>query len=127
MPMNRRAFGAAAAGLFASFAAGAACDVPGPLAAQSDGRLTTKPRGGTTTASPGISALGLDASRDAWLQLPAAPTNGPVPLVVMLHGAGGNAERFVKRFAQSADLGVALLVPNSRASTWDSIRGDLGP
>jgi predicted esterase len=127
MSMNRRAFGAAAAGLIASFTAGAACDVPGPLAAQSDGRLTVKPRTGTRTGGPRLGALGLDASRDAWLHLPAVQTNTPLPLVVMLHGAGGNAERFVKRFAQSAEAGVALLAPSSRASTWDAIRGDLGP
>jgi predicted esterase len=125
--MNRREFGALAGGVIAACAAGAACDMTAPLAAQSDGRLSARPRPGGKTATAGVQALGLDASRDAWLQLPDGPTDAPLPLVVMLHGAGGNAERFLKRFAQApADAGVALLVPSSRSSTWDAIRG-VGP
>lgn len=110
-----------------SWAAGAACDYPGPLAAQSDGRLSVKPRAGKTSAS-GIQALGLDTSRDAWVVVPDRDPGTPLPLVVMLHGAGGSAERFLKRFTQApADAGVALLVPSSRSSTWDAIRGGMGP
>src|SRR5262245_9332766 len=46
----------------------------------------------------------------------------------MLHGAGGNAERFLKRFTQGPiEARVALLVPSSRSSTWDAIRGGMGP
>jgi phospholipase/carboxylesterase len=126
--MNRREFGALTGGLIASLAAGSACDLPGPLSAQSDGRLTARPRTDRRTTASGVSALGVDGSRDAWLQVPENRADTPLPLVVMLHGAGGNAERFLKRFAQApTEAGVALLVPNSRASTWDAIRGDLGP
>ena len=46
----------------------------------------------------------------------------------MLHGAGGSADRFLKRFADApAKAGVALLVPASRGSTWDAIGGGMGP
>jgi phospholipase/carboxylesterase len=126
--MNRREFTALAGGIFASWAAGAACDYPGPLAAQSDGRLGVRPRAAGTTSTTGVQALGLDNSRDAWVLVPEHGTNAPLPLVVMLHGAGGSAERFLKRFTQApADAGVALLVPSSRSSTWDAIRGGMGP
>lgn len=128
LPINRREFGALAGGVFAALAAGAACDYPGPLAAQSDGRLQSRPRGGGKTSVTGVQALGLDTARDAWVLVPDQRTDAPLPLVVMLHGAGGAAERFLKRFTQApADAGVALLVPSSRSSTWDAIRGGMGP
>ena len=124
--MTRRDFTALAGGAVASLVAGAACDVPGPLAAQSDGRLAARPRNTRATATPGVQALGLDSSRDAWLRIPAGAANTPLALVVMLHGAGGSGDRFARRFAQ-IEVPVALLVPSSRASTWDAIGGDMGP
>jgi phospholipase/carboxylesterase len=115
-------------GVLAAWAAAAACDYPGPLAAQSDGRLTARPRGHGRTSTTGVQALGLDSTRDAWVLVPDGDRAAPLPLVVMLHGATGSAERFLKRFVQApAEAGVALLVPNSRASTWDAIRGGMGP
>ena len=126
--MNRREFTALAGGVLASWAAGAACDYPGPLSAQSDGRLSVRPRGAGKTSATGVQALGLDTARDAWVLVPEHETGALLPLVVMLHGAGGSAERFLKRFTQApADAGVALLVPSSRSSTWDAIRGGMGP
>jgi phospholipase/carboxylesterase len=126
--LNRRQFTALSGGILASWISGAACDYPGPLVAQSDGRLTARPRGVGKTSVAGAQPLGLDAVRDAWVVAPERDVSGPLPLVVMLHGAGGTAERFHKRFVQaSAEAGVALLVPSSRDSTWDAIRGDMGP
>jgi len=128
--MNRRQFGAMAGGLLASVGAGAACDVPGPLAAQGDGRLNARPRagGGGKAAEAGVHPLGLDQSRDALLQIPAAAAGAPLPLIVMLHGAGGSADRFITRFGDApSQAGIALLVPASRSSTWDAIRDGMGP
>jgi phospholipase/carboxylesterase len=128
LTLNRREFAALTGGVLASWAAGAACDYPGPLAAQSDGRLTARPRGAGKTSATGVQALGLDSTRDAWVVVPERDSSSALPLVVMLHGAGGSAERFLKRFAQApADAGVALLVPSSRSSTWDAVRGGMGP
>jgi predicted esterase len=128
LTLNRREFATLTSGALASLVAGAACDYPGPLAAQSDGRLTMRARGGGKTAATGVQALGLDNARDAWVMVPERNANAPLPLIVMLHGAGGSAERFLKRFTQApADAGVALLVPSSRSSTWDAIGGGLGP
>jgi phospholipase/carboxylesterase len=51
-----------------------------------------------------------------------------MPLIVMLHGAGNRASRFLPRFESEADAaGIALLVPDARSSTWDAIRGQFGP
>jgi len=44
----------------------------------------------------------------------------------MLHGAGGQAQRLAARFPMADELGVILLVPDSRGTTWDAIRGSFG-
>ena len=46
----------------------------------------------------------------------------PAPLVVMLHGAGGSAEHSINLGKAHADrLGIILMAPQSRASSWDII------
>jgi phospholipase/carboxylesterase len=52
----------------------------------------------------------------------------PLPLLVLLHGAGGGvglAAPLLQLFAELS--GCALLVPESRGRTWDAVRGPLGP
>ena len=51
-----------------------------------------------------------------------------MPLLVLLHGAGGRGEGVLSRLSAAADAaGVAVLAPDSRSSTWDAIRGTFGP
>jgi len=48
--------------------------------------------------------------------------------MIMLHGAGQNAEDMFYYLGSSPnEAGVALLVPHSRESTWDAIGGNFGP
>ncbi|CAA9489860.1 MAG: serine esterase, putative [uncultured Solirubrobacteraceae bacterium] len=48
--------------------------------------------------------------------------------MVVLHGAGSSAARAIDLMTAPADeLGIVLLVPDSRGSTWDVIRGGFGP
>lgn len=87
-----------------------------------------RPVGGTKTTGPQMRTLGLDAKRDAILQLPSKAAEGPVPLLVLLHGAGGSGAGILKRLGGFADEpGIAVLSPDSRSSSWDAIRGDFGP
>jgi predicted esterase len=76
----------------------------------------------------GLYALGLAARRDALFFVPAAyDARRPAPLVVMLHGAGGEGERTMASARALADAaGVVLLVPPSRGPTWDVLLGAYG-
>jgi phospholipase/carboxylesterase len=90
-------------------------------------RLTARPAEVTTPLLPGLHPLGLSPGRDGLLYVPAAATQGPVPLLVMLHGAGSSAQNaweVVRREAE--DRGLAVLLPESRAWSWDYRHGDFG-
>ena len=128
-----------------------ACTVATDFSPGNDGRLTARPTSASTTTrgatadksasdtpvpgafsaefAPGTTRpLKLERSRDAVLQLPARATGQPLPLLVMLHGAGGSGEGVLRRVAAAAeDAGVAVLAPDSRDSTWDGIRSGFGP
>jgi phospholipase/carboxylesterase len=52
----------------------------------------------------------------------------PAPLVLSLHGAGGDARAGLYPLGALADAaGLLLLSPASRASTWDMLVGGYGP
>jgi phospholipase/carboxylesterase len=92
-----------------------------------DGRLTVRPPSKVTTSAKGEFALGLERERDAYLRLPPNATDAPLPLFVMLHGAGGSGAGVIRRVADAADeAGVAVLAPESRDRRWDAIRGRFG-
>jgi predicted esterase len=126
--MTRRHFGQAVGGTLASVVLGGACqrgDLPADARA---GRFTARPRANVRTTASGERRLGLDVGRDAILHLPPAPAAGPLPLLVLFHGAGSSGEIQFRRFGSIPDdAGVAVLAPDSRGSSWDAIRGGFGP
>lgn len=72
--------------------------------------------------------LGLGNERDGFLYVPGSCGKGqPIPLLVLLHGAGQRAEEFAAATEAAERLGVMLVVPDSRGGTWDRIRGNFGP
>jgi phospholipase/carboxylesterase len=100
------------------------------------GRLRARPQaappGGPATPAaitPGLQPLGLEAGRDGPLYVPASHAAGrPAPLVLMLHGAGGNARGGLRFFLDRADAaGLLLVAPESRLATWDVLVGGYGP
>jgi phospholipase/carboxylesterase len=112
-------------GAILSVAFGPGCRLADALQS-GDGRLTARPRTGVRTSNP-PRLLGLDAKRDAILQLPAQHTDAPLPLVVLFHGAGGRAEGVLGRLGTAPEeAGVAVLVPTAREATWDAIRFGFG-
>lgn len=96
-------------------------------AAPGDGRLRARPRANVTTSAEGRHALDLGDVRDGVLVMPSKPAAGPLPLLVVFHGAGGGAEGILRRVAAAADeAGVVVLAPESRDGTWDAIGGSFG-
>ena len=127
--IGRRRFVTDVSAGLVSVAVHAGCETAaGTVTGTSSGRLTARPRAGTNTTVDGTSPLGLDLARDAYLRVPLNAEGRQLPLIVLLHGAGGLGERFIKRLGAAIDGGgAAVLVPTSRDSTWDAIRGGFGP
>ena len=92
-------------------------------------RLRSRPgKDVKTPGKKGLQPLGLRSERDGLFFVPEKiDLDEPAPLLVMLHGATGKAERAIRLVRQQAEAaGVILLVPESRDTTWDAIRGDFG-
>ena len=85
------------------------------------GRLQTRHSPATEPTKPGTYPLGLRRDRDGVLYLPPQYAHGtPIPLVLLLHGAGGTGARVAQRFKPYADeLGIAFVAPDSTAVSWD--------
>jgi predicted esterase len=90
-------------------------------------------RAGRLTAAPGQPGrerlpAGLHWLGSAALVVPEALPDGPIPLVVLLHGATSNPRQALPYLQDEArQRGFLLLVPKSQDYTWDVIRGGFGP
>lgn len=129
--INRRNFCTIAGSAIASLALSTACrrsraNPPG------DGRLKARPHG-KADSSDNLSrgkpiALGLEREHDAFLYVPKSATNSPLPLLLFLHGATQSADdMFWYLDSAPEEVGVAILAPNSRETTWDAITDSFGP
>lgn len=102
----------------------------------SRGRLQVRSRFVTQTLQrdirvpvAGLHALGLGDTRDGLIYVPerVATSGAPAPLLVLFHGAGGEALGVMQPFQRLADeMGVLLLAIESRKRTWDVVRGGFG-
>ncbi|HCF30160.1 MAG TPA: phospholipase [Cyanobacteria bacterium UBA11049] len=97
--------------------------------AASEGRLRSRPSQPTEAGTPGLQPLRLDGERDGFLYVPNSyRPDRPAPLVLMLHGAGGDAEGALNILRELADpVGTILLAVDSRRQTWDIIMSQYGP
>ena len=80
----------------------------------------------------GFQSLGLSSGRDGFLYVPPSFNPSPLapaPLLVLLHGAGASAEQWrTAGLDMMVDaLGIVVLCPSSRASTWDLFTTGWGP
>ena len=91
--------------------------------------LSARPRDDAALSLPtGATPLGLAGGRDGLLFVPEVAAARPVPLVVLLHGAGSSARAVMGILGDlPASQDLALLAPDSRGATWDVIRGGFGP
>jgi phospholipase/carboxylesterase len=94
-----------------------------------EGRITATPHAPRGVGPHGLHPLNLDTRRDTWIYVPEGyDADRPAPLVVSLHGAGGNGRNHLGHLVPRADEhGLILLAPSSRDQTWDIIRGGYGP
>ena len=79
---------------------------------------------GTAQAAPrkiGQQPLKLGDDRDGLLYIPRGyKPDVPMPMVLMLHGAGGTGLSVGYTFEIADDLGIIILAPDSRnEATWD--------
>lgn len=104
---------------------------PGLLAGPLAGRLSFRPGEAPTAAplAPGRHGLAFPEGREAVLVVPEGLEPGAaVPLLVMFHGAGGDANRVLPHWvAHARARRFLLLAPQSMFPTWDIVIGGHGP
>ena len=86
-------------------------------------RLTARPGTPTGTVSPGTIRLGTGEVHDGYLYVPAGYHAGtPLPLLLALHGAGGNVTGPLSFLAPYAEArGFLIVAVNSSDVTWDAV------
>ena len=76
----------------------------------------------------GLGLLPLDGERDGFVYVPRAAGAGMLPMLVLLHGAGGTPHQVLGVLRRLYETrGVILMAPASSAYTWDVIVDDYGP
>ena len=128
---RRRLLRAAGALTGAGVLAGCGLRLPAaPGGTEAELRLTARPQPGPPVAPPasGTQPVDLGVERPPLLHVPPGVDAGStVPLVVALHGAGGDAEAGLGVLGGLADEhGLVVLAPASRGSTWDAVTGGSG-
>lgn len=91
-------------------------------------RLAVRPRAPSEKITPGLYRLHTDATSSLLLVPDGYTPDTPLPLVVALHGAGGEAQGpidFLSSYAESSRF--IVLAPESAGGTWDGIEGIYGP
>lgn len=104
---------------FAAIALISAVLLPAGAIAAGPATIDARPSAETAaTLPPGVTGL----RHGAYAYRPANAAAGPLPLLVLLHGAGGSARGFLEGFRDGADRdGYLLLSLQSEAVTWDLV------
>jgi len=116
-------------GFIAATAGTSACGIVSPKSSNGSARLSARPGTPTGSVSPGLTRLGTGDVHDGYLYVPAGyHAATAAPLVLALHGAGGNATGPLALLEPYADARTFLLVAvNSSDYSWDGVIGSYGP
>ncbi len=112
----------------AAFLAGCGEQLLAPLEDPDAGHLVARPGEAIFAPALGISEIRLGGARDGLRFVPSTYRAGEaLPLLVTLHGYGGNAYGGLQRYLDFAESArVVLLSPDSRSDTWDRGFGGFG-
>lgn len=131
-PVSRRQFASRAGAALAGAALGVGwlsrrTGAAGAQGAAREGRLAPRPRpDAVLSLKSGPLGLG-GGDRDGVVQMPSTVPTGPLPMLLLLHGATQTGARLLTRLATFADqAGVVVVAPDSRGGTWDAIRDEFG-
>jgi predicted esterase len=91
-------------------------------------RLSARPGTPTGSAAPGLIRLGTGDVHDGYMYVPASYQSGiAYPLMLALHGAGGNVTGPLATWSPRAEQhGFLIVAVNSASQTWDGITGEFG-
>jgi predicted esterase len=94
-----------------------------------EGELFTRPAAPTQAPYPaGVEPFDLDGGPTAAVFVPSTLPAGPVPVMVLLHGATSNPLHVLPLVQTEAERRQFVVVaPKSVGTTWDVIRGSFGP
>ncbi len=126
MTSRRQFVGAIGTTLIAQTLGCLALDAPDGPTGESRLVLPAGTGGGPSTLA--LQKLGLENGRDGLLYVPKSyERNTPAPLLMLFHGAGGDASSWFGSYGARADaLGAIILAPDSRSSTWDAVSQGFG-
>jgi phospholipase/carboxylesterase len=127
---RRRLLAAGGALAAAGLVTGCGARLPEAPPAGDPALLTARPQAqpAAPLPAPGTRPLELGVERSPLLHVPPGLVAGAAaPLVVALHGAGGDAEAGLGVLGGLADeRGLVVLAPASRGGTWDAVTGRPG-
>lgn len=92
-----------------------------------DPRLTARPGRPFRPVLRGTTRVGEELERGGYIFVPESyRADDPAPLIVTLHGGGGDTGRWSTLHQWCEAHGVILAAPESRARTWDRVSGSFG-
>jgi predicted esterase len=94
-----------------------------------EGEMFTRPSAPTQSPyPPGLEALDLEGGPAPAVFVPSTLPSGPVPVMVLLHGATSNPMHALRVVQDEAERRQFVVVaPKSVGTTWDVIHGGFGP
>jgi phospholipase/carboxylesterase len=94
-----------------------------------EGAMSVRPTEATLAPlRAGVESLEVDGSPEPTILVPSMLPDGPVPVMVLMHGASSNPLHALRVMHEEAERRQFVVVaPKSVGITWDEIHGEFGP